>query len=597
MRTDYPDGRQLYFDLLKEWCDGLCALQLTESKRKEIYGGLICPACGRIHGRSADAILPMMYLAKHTNDQKYHDCAHRLFLWSNNLYHEDGYYFNDLENNWKGITVFFCVQLGETLDAFSDLLTAEEKEAWRERYFKTCDFVEKKLDKIGATINYPATGAYAMALAAKLSSGETAERFRERAHAYAKLACAHILQDGILFGEGHPLTALTPKGARAVDIGYNLEESLPALAEYCYLEEDPETETCVWRALETHMKFLLPDGGIDNSFGSRSFKWTYWGSRTSDGFQALAARMSKDNPLLQQAAYRNALLLKRCTYGGLLYGGPMFYEAGESPCVHHTFCHAKALAKALMILETHTEPSVSLTEKRIAPPMFIKGTEYFPLLRTYLVQKGSWRATLTDYDYEYCPASHASGGALTLLWHSQIGPVCVGTMNRYYCVEPGNCQILVNREAVCLTPRVEYLQDGTAFRNIHDLSAEVFASCGEDEFSYKARGCMRDEAQNGDETFEVTYRISTGRMCIQARCSRAAEFIFPVIAETTDQIRFESDREIHLHRNGCALTIQADNLFISQKGGLVFNPVGGFLAYPIRMRLPAGLAGQLLITG
>ena len=40
-----------YFDLLKEWCDRLLSLQVTEFQEKEFYGGIMCPSCGRIHGR------------------------------------------------------------------------------------------------------------------------------------------------------------------------------------------------------------------------------------------------------------------------------------------------------------------------------------------------------------------------------------------------------------------------------------------------------------------------------------------------------------------------------------------------------------------
>ena len=36
-------------------------------------------------------------------------------------------------------------------------------------------------------------------------------------------------------------------------------------------------------ALRTHMEFMLPDGAWDNSWGTRNYKWSWWGSRTSDG--------------------------------------------------------------------------------------------------------------------------------------------------------------------------------------------------------------------------------------------------------------------------------------------------------------------------
>ena len=47
-----------YFALLKEWCDTLLELQVTEKKAPALYGGILCPSCARIHGRCADAIHP-----------------------------------------------------------------------------------------------------------------------------------------------------------------------------------------------------------------------------------------------------------------------------------------------------------------------------------------------------------------------------------------------------------------------------------------------------------------------------------------------------------------------------------------------------------
>lgn len=40
-----------YFSLLKKWCDGLIARQITQFKDKELYGGILCPACALVHGR------------------------------------------------------------------------------------------------------------------------------------------------------------------------------------------------------------------------------------------------------------------------------------------------------------------------------------------------------------------------------------------------------------------------------------------------------------------------------------------------------------------------------------------------------------------
>lgn len=48
--------------------------------------------------------------------------------------------------------------------------------------------------------------------------------------------------------------------------------------------------------MNTHLEFMLPDGAWDNSWGTRSFKWTYWGGRTSDGFMGGYYLMAARHP-------------------------------------------------------------------------------------------------------------------------------------------------------------------------------------------------------------------------------------------------------------------------------------------------------------
>lgn len=577
----------LYFSLLKDWCDALISLQLTQVQYKELKGGMVCPACGRIHGRTADAILPMMYMAKRTGDVKYLNSARGLFAWSDNMFREGHYYVNDYENDWTGITVFFCVQLGEALQSFFRLLEEEELIKWREHYYDTADYVREKIDKIGGTINYPITGAYAMALAWKLSGQD---KYLKKAQELAGIGCEHLSPDGLLFGEAHPCDAMTAKGARGIDIGYNMEESLPALLEYSHLVKDEKAEHLVLSALETHLKFFLPDGGMDNSFGSRCYKWTYWGSRTSDGIQAVATLFGNKYPKFQQIAYENALLLQRCTHDGLLYGGPMFHEVGEAACIHHTFCHAKVMAKALMILEQGNDEEgiiegydCSRADRRIRT--FERRLEYFPDLCTYLIQSGKWRVTLTDYDYEYCPASHATGGAMTLLWHAEAGPVCAASMNRYYIVEPNNMQFLRTKEDICMTPRIEFTDNGKCFRSIQDLTAVVTALERENEFIIDARGRMTDEEQNGEETYRIQYAITGSEIRFLVECSKESEFILPVIADKKESVCYLSKNEIELRKQSVTLKIRATGEFTELDADRrIFNPVGGFLAYPVTMK-------------
>ena len=150
-------------------------------------------------------------------------------------------------------------------------------------------------------------------------------------------------------------------------------------------------------SLRGHLAFLLPDGGWDNSWGTRSFKWTYWGSRTSDGAIPALLALSAEEPGFFTAAERHLALLRRCTVDGLLYGGPRSAACGAPPCVHHTFTHAKALADALDTGVPAARDSAPL------PRESADGVLFYPEIATWLAARGPWRATVTRYDFLYQP--------------------------------------------------------------------------------------------------------------------------------------------------------------------------------------------------
>lgn len=63
--------KNLYAETLKSWCDGLIAHQVTELHDHALHGGLLCPACGLIHGRCGDAVYPLLRMAHTTGNEKY----------------------------------------------------------------------------------------------------------------------------------------------------------------------------------------------------------------------------------------------------------------------------------------------------------------------------------------------------------------------------------------------------------------------------------------------------------------------------------------------------------------------------------------------
>lgn len=581
----------MYFSLLKDWCDALTGLQLTQITDPSLYGGILCPACGRIHGRCGDAIYPMLFMAVRTGETKYLDCAKRLFLWSENMVNPDGSYRNDTNSDWNGITVFAVTQLAEALHGYSRLLDAETCTLWTRRLRIGADYLLGNAEKIGGNVNYPVTAAYAMAAAGHaLNDG----RYIRKAHALAQNALHYITPEGLLYGEGKPWERITPKGCRPMDLGYNVEESLPALLAYAELEQDEAVRAAAEKALLAHLAFMLPDGAWDNSWGTRNNKWSYWGSRTSDGCLLGYGLLAEKYPACGEAVRRNTQLLRACTQNGLLCGGPMYADAGERPCVHHTICHAKALAS---LLEHGIEPAKSAVP---LPRETQAAVVTFPMVHVSLLSKGPWRATVSDYDFEYSSEGHATGGAVTMLWHESLGPVFAGTMTKYALVEPNNMQLPQYLGEICLTPRLEYAENGAYYRSINDLSAIVSCTEAPGAICVHASGRLCDAAQAGERTYSLRYTLTDSAFEIAGQAAHPGAVLhLPVISGQADRVRIPDACTVILEREKGRITLRADRPLrirddFPQKAPLtekkpaaapeyhrVFNPVGGFEALPV----------------
>ena len=526
----------IYFQLLKKWCDRLLELQITEKTIPELYGGILCPSCGRIHGRCSDAMYPMFYLYKATGEKKYKDCGMRLFSWSDNMYHEEGFFYNDTNSSWRGITVFSAAQMGECLLDFRECLSEEEYRSISARFEKCAEYLRVHIEEIGGNVNYPVTCAYTMAVAHKVTKEEKyAAKARELAHNTKN----YITEDGLLYGEGHDRQFVSPKGCRPIDLGYNVEESLPALLQYALMEEDEEIRQLAVRAMRIHLEFMLPDGAWDNSFGTRNYKWSYWGSRTSDG--CLTGYGMVDDDVFREAVRRNTLLLARCTSQGLLYGGPMFESAGEPPCVHHTLCHAKAFALLLEKAPEEQMKKLNDFRKEIPLPSDLRnGIQFFPSAQVLLLGKGSWRATITGYDVEYCRWGHPSGGAVSLLWHKDCGPVLIGTMGNYELVEPNNMQLPRKNTPSCLTPRIESVRDGRVYRSIYDKAARIEWEDTGDVLLVTVSGNMTASDDSVGEAFTLKYEMSEEAFVMEARCDeREADLIIPKVSQGKNREELE----------------------------------------------------------
>lgn len=193
--------------LLRRWCDAMLKYQLHDTGDTRLDGGLLCPACMRVHGRSADAILPLVTQWQTDGDERCLHAAEKLFAWSANMRRPDSSMNNDTNSSWNGITVFYANALGETLLWYGDKLPAADRDAWTARFAEMAEYLCQNIERIGGNVNYPITCAYTMALAARLLGGEP---FAAKAKQLADFAVTHITADGLLYGGPMYRTAVEP---------------------------------------------------------------------------------------------------------------------------------------------------------------------------------------------------------------------------------------------------------------------------------------------------------------------------------------------------------------------------------------------------
>ena len=578
--------------LLTEWMDAFLNYQ-CDHPDPAINGGILCPACARMHGRIGDAVLPLMYLADKTGNPKYLNGAKQLMAWMENVHRPDGSWMNDVHvSDWNGTTVFASIALYEALRHHGHLLDDSTRNHWKQQLLQAGEFMmknpfiysRKREGMRNMNVNYSASATYAL-----YAIGEWFDRpdFKQEAQEIAAgLKSYFTKNEGFLYGEGPNIYSPTPNGCFPIDLLYNVEESLPNMAYYATMAGDKELLSLVERSMSTHLEFMLPDGAWDNSWGTRSFKWTYWGGRTSDGFMGGYYALATRHPEYVEAILRNVRLLKKATCNGLLHGGMHYSASGIPPCIHHTFGHAKALASFLDLPLVQTAASGTL------PRDAAYGTKYFKDIHTWLLSYGDWRSTLTGYDAEYkVKGTHPMGGALSMLWHAQAGPVFAATMNKYTLIEAPNMQSNTRKYLTGGTPRMELVQEGVTYSNLDDLHTDITCHTEKKSCTFTVHTHLVDLNQQappqGETALTLNYTYSEQGVGIRMeQCGEGIRLILPVIASPEEKVEFSS-RKLCIERNGGTLyiTCEEGNMEVgpTDEDGRVFNPVPGFAFIPLQI--------------
>ncbi|MBR6708981.1 MAG: hypothetical protein IKL84_04815 [Clostridia bacterium] len=556
--------KQRAFRLMKEWCDTLLTYQVKIGK-PDIDDGLLCPACQVAHGRVPDLCFPLTVIWAETGLIEYLEQADRLINWADrNLQTHDGLWRNDATSNWICTSAFAAMSIGEAIDHFGDRLPEPYKSKWMSVFRRIMNTVytfdtRKNFRPVS---NYYCGIATALAMAWRLT-GEG--RFYEKSKYWLNIVLTRFDANGLLYGEG-PLEPAAD-GSHTVDMGYNLEESIPLLLRYA--EITGEYKNLFRARLRSHLEFLLPDGAIDNSFGSRHNKWTYWGSRTSDGLiEGLALVL--DEPMFADACVRVLTLYEKCTHDGLL-AMPMAHEAAEPTCLHHTFTHAKALA-ALVCAENIPAP-----QRMQLPCEKNYGVKQYQNGRLLLVSNDRFRATFSTIQAALLPDYAANaGGSMNLLYHPAYGVICAATSAEYLPSEPLNQQYLRNScDPPCMT--AQFIVD-----------EEI--ACRDKQVNLSVEGmCITASAAK----WQASYTVSERSVDIALTCKNGI-YQLPVVCAKKTPVTLSDDKKTLAI--GPTLTVTSDTPLTVDCDARVFHQVGGLLYLPVSVNVQGTVKLSITVT-
>lgn len=531
-------------ELLEGWCGRLLRLQVKGYGAPH-DGGFLCPACSVIHGRADNAFYPFMFLFKRTGASEWRDAALAVFRWHERVLRPDGAAYNDLNSLWTGITTFSAIGYAKALRHCGDAMDDDLRKRVEERFRAEASWVYEQFRipaKIRTNINYNAAAACVFAMYGAIFNNDAYRAEARRAFNYC---LARASDNGFIAGEAGSHDAATARGCRYIDFGYNIEETLPCLAEAADALGDQALLKRAAAVMRAQLEFMLPDGAIDNSIGTRNIKWTYYGSRTSDGCLGALTLLRDFDPVFREAARRHFALLAACSRDGFLYGGRRCRKLGIPPCTHHSLCHAVALADAIQY--GFGTPAMAYRDLPLPceePPVHCR---HYPELDTFKVAIGPFQATVTAHDATSQSfrngMSHPSGGTLSLLYHRDAGALVAGSTYAYDLVEPLNMQLPSSAlPHAPLLPRIEMRVDGRRYASCLETDVTMRGEVADHCVTVSVHAMKYDIAYTfGEKTVGIEVAIHAGPD------AKDPVFVLPVVSGScqVETRNASTVREIH----------------------------------------------------
>lgn len=479
-----------YKSTLLSLCDVLLTTQINDLTDPN-YGAMICPSTNPddhpLHSRAAESVYPLAIAWKLTGNVKYRDAAIKLGNWLTTIQENSGekaggwseIWPDPEQKGWFGTTTDQLISMAGAFPILKPFLKVSEIEKWNSSMHKAAEYVMVNFP-IKSNINYNPTGAATLVLAYK-NIDNPEESWLLKADSLMRIyTLKSIDRQNMLTGEG-----------KGVDGGYNMAQSIGFIALYAILKNDSRIKQIAADLLKENELFVYPNGSVDNSWGTRSYKWSYEsGTKTAPGVYFSFALLADMNPKFGAAGLKCLEYLnQKCTRDGWIVYGPHAknHESSSPPCNYSTFARAQSIALAIEYGSiAKTNASFSATEQN--------WYKFFPDINVAVVRTKKIMATVSAYGEirRYSRASVCRGGSISNLWYDGFGDngyLQSASTASYSRIE--KMHMPNENDLLPLTPRIEFNSDTSWFSNIFEANAEMEVQKHQDHFSVLTKGIMQ----------------------------------------------------------------------------------------------------------
>jgi hypothetical protein len=525
-----------YVATLHTLCDALLATQITDQTNQN-YGALVCPSTNpdahKVHSRAAEAVYPFAVLYKRTGQTKYLNAAIILGNWLVSIQETSGAqnggwsesWPDPAQSGWYGTTADQLMSLAGAYALIKSSLTAAQITNWQNSMVKAADW------SVGffptSNVNYNAISATALLFCYNNLPGPKATWLTKANDLITHGTLDSIITDNFLFGEG-----------KGVDLGYNMAQSIGYIALYSILSNNATVKQKAVDLLHTHYMFVYPNGSVDNSWGTRSYKWGYeTGTKTAPGVYFSFALLADADPKFNAAGLKCLEYLKtKCIDSGWITYGPhaKAHATCTPPCNYQTFARAQSLA-----LSIEYGPTVTATD--LFPAQTLNWYKHFPEVNVTVIRTQKIMATVSAYGdiAAYSRNTVPKGGSICNLWYEGFGD------NGY--LESSSATVYTRTEAMHmpiedtvppllpLTPRIEATINGTYYTNLYETGGTMTAAQGTDNVTVTTTGHLVSQAGAASAVgFSIVnkfYNTSVRKIITVSGAASAFKIIEPIVRD------------------------------------------------------------------